>query len=185
MNDNIKINNNIMQSQIFGEEDSPKQNNKYKNKSMSPFSNMPGMSLKGSIMPLGNFEEIKEENEDDTNNEDTKETKEKNEIKEANYEFGNEYIGDDLDEEKIMKEQMKEKKKKINQSRLKTSFNIFSFTNQNDENYVSDLKNEINDLYKNRDKMEDQINDQQDKINNQEKKLKESIMQNNELKRNI
>ena len=169
MESNINQNNqikrtNIMQSQIFGDEQSPTDTKKGINNSVSPYMAMPGMSLKGSIMPLGNFEEIKEENEEYANNEDAKETNDKDN-KDDLLGLGGKYIGEGYDEEEAKKEQFKEKKKKITQSRLKTSFNIFSFTNKDDDNYVNDLKNEINDLYKKRDKMEDQILEQQEKIN--------------------
>ena len=170
MESNINENNqikrtNIMQSQIFGNEQSPTAVNKGINNSVSPYMAMPGMSLKGSIMPLGNFEEIREENEEYTNNEDAKEANDKD-TKDEMMGLGGKYIGEGYDENEAVKEQFKEKKKKITQSRLKTSFNIFSFTNKDDDNYVNDLKNEINDLYKKRDKMEDQITEQKEKINN-------------------
>ena len=108
-------------------------------------------------MPFGNFEEIKEENEDDANNEDIKNSNKNN----SEIDIGGAYMENESDEED-QKNFIKEKKKKINQSRLKMSFNnnIFNFTNKDDENYVDDLKNEINSLYKNRDKMEDKINEQ-------------------------
>ena len=78
-------------------------------------------------------------------------------------------------------------KKKINQSRLKMSLksNIFDFTNEKDENYVNDLKNEINDLYKKRDRLLDDNQLKEQKIIEQEKKLQESQIQNDELKRII
>ena len=192
MNDNR----NIKQSNIFERNSSPTQK-KIKNKSMSPFSDLPGMSLKGSIMPLGNFGEIKEENEeynsinDNKEKEDDKEDeKEKKNNNNQEIQFGGEYIGDDYEDEEEQKREeeiKKEKKKKIKQSRLKMSLNnnIFNFTNKNDENYADDLKNEINDLYKKRDKMEDQIIEQQDKINEQSLKIKQSVIENNELKRII
>ena len=95
-------------------------------------------------------------------------------------------MGDDSDEQ-IDEETINKKKKDIKKSRLKMSLNnnIFNFTNKNDENYTQDLTNEINDLYKQRDKMEDKLNDAKEEIDNQKKKLTESIMQNMELKRII
>ena len=63
--------------------------------------------------------------------------------------------------------------------------NIFDFTNEKDENYVNDLKNEINDLYKKRDRLLDDNQLKEQKIIEQEKKLQESQIQNDELKRII
>ena len=81
MNDNR----NIKQSNIFERNSSPPQKKKI-NKSMSPFSDLPGMSLKGSIMPLGNFGEIKEENEEyNSINDNNKEKSKSTNINNINY----------------------------------------------------------------------------------------------------
>jgi hypothetical protein len=150
MNGNQIKKSNIMESQIFMDDIS----NKNKNKSLSPFV-LPGQSLKGSIMPLGDFEQIREENEEEEDNKNTNGNTDINTnniiTKKDSDEIGSNYMGDENeDEEKIKKDFIKEKKKKIKQSRLKMSLksNIFDFTDEKDENYTNDLKNEINDLYK-------------------------------------
>ena len=165
--------------------------NKNKNKSLSPFV-LPGQSLKGSIMPLGDFEQIREENEEEEDNKNTNGNTDINTnniiTKKDSEEIGTNYMGDENeDEEKIKKDFIKEKKKKINQSRLKMSLksNIFDFTNEKDENYINDLKNEINVLYRNRDRMEDDMQLKEQKIDEQEKELQESRIQIDELKRII
>ncbi len=181
--DNNQLNSiNIMESHIISSEPTQQNTKKGITKSVSPYMRKNEHSLKDSIMPLGNFGEIPEVTEEYINNEDTKDS---NNINDDIKNIGSNYMGEGYDEEEAKKEIIKEKKKKMNQSRLKTSFNVFSFTNKDDVNYVNDLKNEINVLYKNRDKMEDQITIQQEKIDSQEQELKASIIQNNELKRLI
>jgi len=105
------------------------------------------MNLKGSIIPA-KLGQIKEEGENDEEND--------------NFELGGDYIEPDeeKDDDKIQKEKMKkEQEKKFKQSRLKFSINsnVFDFADKNDENYLNDLKNEINGLYKLRDNLNDQI----------------------------
>ena len=192
-NNNIIDSKNIMESQIFGD-NNLNNNIKNKNKSMNPYLGMPGMSLKGSIMPLGNFGEIKEENEEfnsinDENKKSQKEDEkeEKKEDSKGEESLGMAYMEDDFESDEKDKKEFKKKEKKIKQSRLKMSYNnnIFNFTAKNDENYVVDLENEINNLYKNRDKMEDLLNDQTEKINKKDKELKESVIQNDKLRKII
>ena len=54
--------------------------------------------------------------------------------------------------------------------------NLFGFGAQSDE--VGELKQEINQLYRKRDKMEDELNDK-------DEKLKQSMINNEELKKMI
>ena len=151
-----------MESQIFM--DNGKDNfetKKNKNKSVSPFSDLPGMRLKGSIMPFGN---ISEEEELDSKNE----LSNKEEVND-DFNFGGAYMGDD---DGFEKEPKKEEKNNNNKSKIKKSSilgmslnnNVFEFNNQYDENYVGELKMEINDLYKKRDKMEDELNDKDEQL---------------------
>ena len=57
--------------------------------------------------------------------------------------------------------------------------NLFEVNNNTyDEQYVGELKMEINDLYKKRDKMEDQLNEK-------DEKLKQSTFDNEQLRKLI
>ena len=192
---------NIMESQIFMDDDNfnAAQNNKKNNinKSMSPFSGLPGMSLKGSIMPFGDFGQIKEENEDSEskkgssnkevdNKGSTNKESWNNNLKNSEMEFGGAYMDDDDDglddfEEEPKIEEKKDQKKGFKKSSIlgmSLNNNLFEFNNQYDENYVGELKMEINDLYKKRDKMEDDLNDK-------DEKLKQSMLNIEELNRII
>jgi chromosome segregation ATPase len=180
---------NIMQSQIFMEDDTQKVNNK----SISPFNNLNGMSLKGSIMPFGNFGEIKEEeNEDFNSNNPSKKTSTNANLRTSDFVFTGNYIDDDEDNNnEPKKDDIKESNifGKSNTNKLKKSSvlgmslnnNLFEFNNNNspyDENYVGELKDEINQLYKNRDKLEDEILIK-------DEKLKKSMMDIDELRKII
>ena len=181
MNENQIIKNNIKESQIF------MNNTSCINKSLAPL-NLPGQSLKGSIMPIFDVEEIREENEEEQDNKNENTNTNKILTKKDSDELGSNYMADENeDEEKLKEDFIKEKKKKIKQSRLKMSFksNIFDFTNEKDENYINDLKNEINDLYKKRDRILEDNQLKEQKIEQQEKKFQESLIQNVELKRII
>ena len=131
------------------------------------FNEFPGMNLKGSIIPA-KLGQIKEEGENDEEND--------------NFELGGDYMEPDeeKDDDKIQKEKMKkEQEKKFKQSRLKFSIN------SNDENYLNDLKNEINGLYKLRDNLNDQITKDEQKIQSQEEQLEKLNTENQELKKII
>ena len=180
---------NIMESQIYIDEEiniSPK----LKNKSVSPISNLTGQSKYGSIMLLGNFDAIKEENDEGTgsNNVSKKQSTNENFMENSELVFGGSYMGDN-DEEEIPKKEEKPKieekpKKEEKKNKLKKSSvlgmslnnNIFEFNNGYNE--VGELKMEINTLYKNRDKMEDKIKDQNEK-------LKQSTIANEQLRKLI
>ena len=135
-------------------------------------SEFPGMNLKGSIIPekvpLG---KIKEEGDNFDENE-----------------IGEEYISDDDEgNENKINIFKKEKEKQIKKSRLKISLNsnIFDFTDKNDENYVTDLKNEINDLYKIRDDLNDQITLNKETISKKDEEFKTAQLKNEELQKII
>ena len=135
-------------------------------------SEFPGMNLKGSIIPekvpLG---KIKEEGDNFDENE-----------------IGEEYISDDDEgNENKINIFKKEKEKQIKKSRLKISLNsnIFDFTDKNDENYVTDLKNEINDLYKIRDDLNDQITLNKETISKKEEEFKTAQLKNEEIQETI
>ena len=167
---------NIFESDIYMDDDDDNNNknnspkNKIKNKSAFPFKDLPGMSLKGSIMPFGGIPE--EENEDFGSYNDSNKQSSKNNLKKSEFEFGGAYLGDDDDEndniEEIpIKEEKKENKKNMKKSSvlgMSLNNNIFGFNNNDDYNEIYELKKEINDLYKKRDKMEDELNDKDEKL---------------------
>ena len=135
-------------------------------------SDFPGMNLKGSIIPekvpLG---KIKEEGDNFDENE-----------------IGEEYMSDaDDNNENKINIFKKEKEKQIKQSRLKISLNsnIFDFANKEEENYVTDLKNEINELYKLRDNLNDQLTQNKETISKKDEELKIALLKNEELKKII
>lgn len=185
-----------MESQIFMDEDDNNNNNSPKiktKKSAFPFNDLPGMSLKGSIMPFGNFGEIKEEeNEDYNSNNPSKKTSTNANLKTSDFVFTGKYIDEDEDNNnEPKKDDIKESNifGKSNNNKLKKSSvlgmslnnNLFEFNNNNspyDENYVGELKDEINQLYKNRDKLEDEIIIK-------DEKLKKSMMDIDELRKII
>ena len=199
INENSVKKSNIMQSQIFNDEsnDSPK----LKNTSFSPFNNLNGMSLKGFIMPFGNFNEVikEEENEDFGSNMASQKASTNNNLNISGFVFGNDYMGDDDEEEgNPKKDEIKDNNDNNNFININNNFNsnksnkikkssilgmslnnnVFGFNNQYDEEYVGELKDEINQLYKNRDKMEDEIA-------YKDEKLKQSMIKNDELKKII
>ena len=138
----------------------------------SPSSDFPGMNLKGSIIPekvpLG---KIKEEGDNFDENE-----------------IGEEYMSDaDDNNENKINIFKKEKEKQIKQSRLKISLNsnIFDFANKEEENYVTDLKNEINELYKLSDNLNDQLTQNKETISKKDEELKIALLKNEELKKII
>ena len=171
---------NIMESQIYMDDEIVSPNKKNKN-------NLIGQNLKGSIMPLGNFGEIKEDQNEDFGSNNTSKKQSANEnLKGSDFVFGGKYIGDDDDDlDDFVEEPKKEEKKDNKNNKLKKSSllgmslnnNLFGFNNQYDEN-VAELKMEINDLYKKRDKMEDELNDK-------DEQLKQSILDNEQLKKLI
>ena len=131
----------------------------------------PGMNLKGSVIPAkAKLGPIKEEGDNLDDN--------------LLEELGNNYI-EDNDEENEINLIKKEKEKKVKQSRLKFSTNIFDFTDKNDENYVNDLKNEINGLYKLRDSLNDKLIQKEQQINEIDNELKKAKLENDELKKII
>ena len=157
---------------------------KLKNKSVSPVKNLTGQSKYGSIMLLGNFDAIKEENDEGlgSNNVSKKQSIIDNNMKNSELVFGGSYMGDDDEEETPKIEEMpknKEKNNKLKKSSvlgMSLNNNLFGFNNAYDE--VGELKMEINSLYKNRDKMEEKINDQNEK-------LKQSTIANEQLRKLI
>ena len=168
-----------MESQIFMDENNDSMNSfKNKNKSYSPFYNN---NLKGSIMPLGNFGEIKEEDENSSSNNQSKKESVNN-LKNSEIEFGGKYIEDDFEEEPKMEEKkINTENKKLKKSSIlgmSLNNNLFEFNNQYDAEYVGDLINEIKTLYKKRDKTEDELNEK-------DEKLKQSMINNERLKKLI
>ena len=134
-------------------------------------SEFPGMNLKGSIIPEKvPLRKIKEEGDNFDENE-----------------LGGEYIDDDEDDGNKINFYKKAKEKQIKQSRLKVSLNsnIFDFAEKDDENYVNDLKNEINELYKIRDDMNDQLIQNKEILSKKDEELKQALLKNEELQKII
>ena len=139
-------------------------------------------------MPLGNFGEIKEEeNEEFGSNGTSKKVSTNDDLKNPEFEFGGKYMDedddnlDDFEEEPKIEEKKEKKSTKMKKSSvlgMSLNNNLFGFNNQYDENYVGELKMEINDLYKKRDKMEDELNDK-------DEQLKQSMLDNEQLKKLI
>ena len=188
-NDNQLQKKNIMESQIFMDNNDLLRSKKGKNKSIAPFS---GMSLKGSIMPFGNCGAIEEVNEESNGNSNGTSIKasnndDNNEGENPMKELGGSYMGDDNDNEVIEETPKEEKSSKNNKKKnikksallgMSINNNLFDINNQFEDNVVGELKLEINDLYKKRDKMEDELN-------LKDEKLKKSLLDNQELKNKL